>query len=141
MDQIKVLLLNGICPSSWTFFDLFLQSMQNLVAAVSEAVAPTRTLPPSIASVFSTLTVCNSLTPHITSYSFHPYVNKPRVGLFDPNLSALAVFKLAAICGGVCVYAVLDSMYHVSTLIGRLILRQAASVWPPTHTDLGCPLL
>ncbi|KAI0303620.1 hypothetical protein B0F90DRAFT_1815930 [Multifurca ochricompacta] len=38
---------------------------------------------------------------------------------------------ICAICGGVWVYAVIDSMYHIATLIGRIILRQPASHWPP----------
>ena len=63
-----------------------------------------------------------------------PSVNNPGGGsIFDPDLSFLPRAALAAfsgICGGVWVYAWTDSMYHISSLVGRIILRHPASLWP-----------
>ncbi|KAI0297625.1 hypothetical protein B0F90DRAFT_1634028 [Multifurca ochricompacta] len=64
-----------------------------------------------------------------------PSVNQPRGGtLFDPSLTfwpRIAAAGFAATCGGAWSYASVDSMYHLATLIGRIILRQPASQWPP----------
>jgi len=46
-------------------------------------------------------------------------------------LPCAALAALSGICGGVWIYAWIDSMYHVSTLVGRIVLRQPASLWPP----------
>ena len=54
--------------------------------------------------------------------------------LFDPTLPLFprtCLRALATIFGGVWVYVVVDSMYHVGMLIGRLLLRQPAGHWPP----------
>jgi len=54
--------------------------------------------------------------------------------LFDPTLSIIPRFALATfltLCAGVVVYTTVDAMYHFATLVGRLILRQAAWQWPP----------
>ena len=54
--------------------------------------------------------------------------------LFDPTLSmvprcAWAVFY--TFCGGIVVYLSVDIYYHVSTLVGRILLRQSIWQWPP----------
>ncbi|KAH9030384.1 hypothetical protein EDB84DRAFT_1669690 [Lactarius hengduanensis] len=54
--------------------------------------------------------------------------------IFDPNLSLLpriasAVF--AGICGGIWTYLLVETMYHMAALIGRLVCRQPGSHWPP----------
>lgn len=63
-----------------------------------------------------------------------PAVNDPKGGgIFDPNLTFVPRTALAAfcgICGGVWAYAMVDSTYHIYTLIGRIVFRQPASAWP-----------
>jgi hypothetical protein len=54
--------------------------------------------------------------------------------LFDPNLSffprnAWAAF--AGIFGGLWAYSLVETIYRATTLIGRVLFRQAASQWPP----------
>ncbi|KAH9958220.1 hypothetical protein BC827DRAFT_1136615 [Russula dissimulans] len=54
--------------------------------------------------------------------------------LFDPTLSIIPRFALATfftLCAGVVVYTTVDVMYHLATLVGRLVLRQPAWQWPP----------
>ena len=95
------------------------------------------TQPPSIASVlFKTLlnlTVFDG-SQYIIQYLF-PSTNHPKGGsIFDPNLTLVprtALAALCGICGGVWAYALVDFVYHVSTLVGRTVLGQPASVWPP----------
>lgn len=49
--------------------------------------------------------------------------------LFNPHLDRIppAFFLLY---GGVVVYTTVDAMYHISTLVGRLLLRQSVTDWP-----------
>ena len=92
--------------------------------------------PPSIASVWAKMLL--KLTTLDTSQyvvqRLFPSVNNPGGGsLFDPTRSLLprmALAALSAICGGVWMYSFVDSLYHIATLIGRIILRQPASQWP-----------
>jgi len=54
--------------------------------------------------------------------------------LFDPTLSFVprcAWATLYTLCGGVVVFATVDVAYHISMLVGRVLLRQAAWQWPP----------
>ncbi|KAH9168369.1 hypothetical protein EDB89DRAFT_2245211 [Lactarius sanguifluus] len=54
--------------------------------------------------------------------------------IFDPDLRLLpriASAAFASICGGVWTYLLLDTMYHMAALIGRIVCRQPASHWPP----------
>jgi hypothetical protein len=95
------------------------------------------TQPPSIAFIFAKtllkLTIFDGSQSII--HHFFPSTNHPNGGsIFDPNLTlmprtALAVF--CGICGGMWAYALIDFVYHVSTLVGRTIFRQPASMWPP----------
>ncbi len=95
------------------------------------------TPPPSIALVIAKLLV--KLTALDTAqYLIQlvlPTVGKPGGGsIFDPTLNffpRMAVAAFAAICGGVWAWALLDTLYHIASLIGRVIFRQPASVWPP----------
>ncbi|KAI9460353.1 hypothetical protein F5148DRAFT_1016608 [Russula earlei] len=92
--------------------------------------------PLSIASVWATLLL--KLTALDTSLyiiqSLCPSTNDPGGGtLFDPSLPPfprIARAALSAVCGGVWSYTLVDSMYHIATLIGRVLLRQPASQWP-----------
>jgi len=63
-----------------------------------------------------------------------PSINNPGGGsIFDPNLSFLprtALATFSAICGCMWAYAWVDSIYHILSLAGRIVLRQPASLWP-----------
>lgn len=91
---------------------------------------------PSIALLFSKtllkLTVFDA-SGYIIQWAC-PAVNSPKGGsIFDPSLTFVPRITLAAfccICGGVWTYAMVDSLYHIFTLIGRIVLRQPASAWP-----------
>ena len=53
--------------------------------------------------------------------------------IFDPRLdplprAALAVF-LTLFCG-ICIYTIIEVIYHIPTLVGRVLLRQHAADWP-----------
>ncbi|KAI0290548.1 hypothetical protein B0F90DRAFT_1824932 [Multifurca ochricompacta] len=64
-----------------------------------------------------------------------PSVNKPGGGsIFEPSYSPwsrVGVAAFAGVCGGFWVWAILDSYYEISALVGRTLLRQPASQWPP----------
>ncbi|KAH9168363.1 hypothetical protein EDB89DRAFT_1855643 [Lactarius sanguifluus] len=96
------------------------------------------TAPPSIPSLFA------SFLFRVTMFDASQYLiqlvcpavtSNPSGGsIFDPNLSLLpriASVAFAGICGGVWTYLLLDTMYHMAALIGRVVCRQPASHWPP----------
>jgi hypothetical protein len=95
-----------------------------------------RTSPPSVSLLLARtlfeLTVCDA--SHYIIQSVCPSVNNPKGGsIFDASLTpvprvALAVFCSA--CGGAWAYTLLNSLYHISMLIGRTVFRQPASAWP-----------
>jgi len=94
------------------------------------------TPPPSIALVFAKtllkLTVFDAFRYIIQRAC--PVVDNPRGGsIFDPSLTFVPRTASAAfcgICGGVWTYALVDSIYHILTLIGRTVFCQPASAWP-----------
>ena len=52
---------------------------------------------------------------------------------FDPRLDPLPRAALAAfitLCCGFAAYTTIEVMYHISTLVGRVLLRQPAADWP-----------
>ncbi|KAH9997355.1 hypothetical protein BJV77DRAFT_1059170 [Russula vinacea] len=59
---------------------------------------------------------------HYLVQHFRPSVNR------GPALRLGAFFTL---CGGMVVYTTVDALYHLATLIGRILLRQPAWRWPP----------
>ena len=63
-----------------------------------------------------------------------PPANNPKGGsTFDPNLALVPRTALAAFCGimgGLWMYAMIDTQYHIEAVIGRTIFRQPASAWP-----------
>ncbi|KAH9049774.1 hypothetical protein EDB83DRAFT_1386621 [Lactarius deliciosus] len=96
------------------------------------------TAPPSIPSLFA------SFLFRVTMFDASRYLiqlacpavsNKPGGGsIFDPNLSPLpriASAAFASVCGGVWTYLLLDTLYHMAALIGRIVCRQPGSHWPP----------
>ncbi|KAI9435053.1 hypothetical protein H4582DRAFT_1972488 [Lactarius indigo] len=78
--------------------------------------------PPSIPSLFASL-----FPPAI--------ISGPSGGsIFNPNLSLLPRISAAAfasVCGGVWTYSLLETLYHIAALIGRVVCRQPGSHWPP----------
>ena len=119
-------------------FDLFF-NLRGLGWSWSPKSFPRRsTAPKSIPSVVATLlfniTVFDS-THYLMQRAF-PNINNPTSGgsFFDPNISffprnAMAAF--AGVCGGVWTYSLVETLYHIATLVGRLLFRQPASDWPP----------
>lgn len=98
---------------------------------------PRESTPPlSISSVLAkTLLKITALdTSQYIMQSLSPSINHPRGGsTFDsaiPFLPPIAAAALSGICGGVWAYALVDSLYHIATLVGRVLLRQPASQWP-----------
>jgi hypothetical protein len=93
-------------------------------------------LPPSITIVLFKLLMKLTVfdATHYAIQHLRPPTNDPNGGsIFDPNLpfvprAALAAF--CSICCSVCAYAVIDFTYHCATLVGRIVFRQPASVWP-----------
>ncbi|KAH9058078.1 hypothetical protein EDB87DRAFT_962841 [Lactarius vividus] len=96
------------------------------------------TAPPSIPSLFA------SFLLRVTMFDVSRYLiqlvcpaisSGPSGGsIFDPNLSPLpriASAAFASICGGFWTYLLVDTLYHISALIGRIVCRQPASHWPP----------
>jgi hypothetical protein len=64
-----------------------------------------------------------------------PSVNDPTGNtIFDPALGMLprwALTGLYSLCGGMAVYTNVSMLYHVTTLIGRIVLQQPVWQWPP----------
>jgi len=118
-------------------FDL-LYNLQGIGWSWSPNPFPRESTPPSsIASIWAK-TLLKIMLADVSQYimqSICPSIGKPGGGsLFDPTLplsSRTSLGALAAIFGGVWVYAVTDSLYHVRLLIGRHLLLQPASHWPP----------
>ncbi|KAI9462850.1 hypothetical protein BJY52DRAFT_1255597 [Lactarius psammicola] len=53
--------------------------------------------------------------------------------IFNPHIDPLPRAALAAVltlCGGIIVYTSMDALYHMATLVGRVLLRQPAAAWP-----------
>jgi hypothetical protein len=93
------------------------------------------TPPPSIASVFvkTLLTFTVLDIAHYILHLMNPTIDKTGGSLFDatiPFLPGAVSIAIATFVGGVWVYAQIDSMYQVATLVGRIVLRQPASHWP-----------
>ncbi|KAI0302795.1 hypothetical protein B0F90DRAFT_1809736 [Multifurca ochricompacta] len=91
---------------------------------------------PSLASILMKMSfklVVYDIAVYLVQH-MRPSVNNPNGGtLFDPDLTLIPRFALAVfftLCGGLVVYTTVDAMYHLATLIGRVVLRQPASQWP-----------
>jgi len=63
-----------------------------------------------------------------------PGIDNPEGGsIFDPNLALVPRAASAALCGicsGLCSYATMDSVHHIAMLVGRIVYRQPAFMWP-----------
>jgi len=94
------------------------------------------TPPPSIAVVLFKMLLKTTVfdASHYAIQYLRPSANNPKGdSIFDPNLPFVPRAALAAfcgVCGGVCAYAMIESTYHFATLVGRIVFRQPASVWP-----------
>ena len=93
------------------------------------------TPPPSIASVLAKIlfkfTVLD-ISQYILDW-MAPSLDKTGGGIFAtlPLLPRTILSLLATFVNGLWAYAQMALMYHFSTLIGRILLRQPASHWPP----------
>jgi len=109
----------------------------------------TNTLPTSIASIIAKLFfkfVLFDISLYLVQH-MRPSVNDPAGDtIFDPALGMLlrwALASLYSLCGSMVVYTNANMLYHVATLIGRVVLRQSAWQWPPlfnrpwTSTSIG----
>ncbi len=102
----------------------------------SKSFLRTRPPPPSIATVILKLVLKLTVydIAHYIVQRTRPLVDTPAGDtLFDPRLDPVPRAALAAfftLCGGIVVYTTVDAMYHVATLIGRVLLRQPAADWP-----------
>ncbi|KAH9059498.1 hypothetical protein EDB87DRAFT_1684577 [Lactarius vividus] len=102
----------------------------------SKSFLRTRPPPPSLAAVvlkmLFKLTVFD-IAHYIVQFN-RPSVDTPAGDtLFDPQLDPLPRFALGTfftLCGAIVVYTTVDAMYHVATLVGRVLLRQPAADWP-----------
>jgi len=117
-------------------FDL-LQNQRGLGWSWSPNPFPRKSTPPTSIALLMAKTLLKMTVLDASQYIIQclcPSANNPGGGsIFDPNLSFLprtALAALSGICGGVWVYSLGDSMYHISSLVGRIILRQPASLWP-----------
>ncbi len=102
----------------------------------SKSFLRTRPPPPSLAAVILKLLF------KLTLYDIAIYVmqrTRPSLDtsagdtLFDPHIDPLPRAALAAfltLCGAVVVYTSMDAIYHMATLVGRVLLRQPAEDWP-----------
>ncbi|KAH9960526.1 hypothetical protein BC827DRAFT_1133179 [Russula dissimulans] len=121
-------------------FDL-LQSMRGLGWSWSPRAFPHESTPPTSIALLAAKTLLKFTVLDTLQYILQrvcPSIDNPGGGGsifdFDPNLSFLprtALATFSAICGGTWTYAWVDSVYHLLSLVGRIILRQPASQWPP----------
>lgn len=91
------------------------------------------TIPTILAKLLLKLVVFD--VAHYLVQHFRPSVDVPAGDtIFDPTLSALPRFAWGVfftMCGGMVIYTTVDALYHIATLIGRILLRQPAWRWPP----------
>jgi hypothetical protein len=97
----------------------------------------TSTRPTSIASFIAKLFfkfVLFNISLYLMQH-MRPSVNDPSGDtIFNTALGMLPRWALAgfySLCGGMVVYTNVDMPYHVPTLIGHVVLRQSAWLWPP----------
>jgi len=102
----------------------------------SESFLRTLPPPPSLATVIFKLLL--KLTVYDMAIYIvrrvRPLIDTPEGDtFFDPHLDPLPRAALAAfltLCGGIVVYTNIDVVYHIATLVGRVLLRQPATDWP-----------
>jgi hypothetical protein len=85
-----------------------------------------------LVKAFFTLTLFDA-SSYIVLF-FCPGTNNPKGGsTFDPSLAPVpraALAALCSICGGLYSYTTTESVYHIGTLVGRIVFRQPAFMWP-----------
>jgi hypothetical protein len=97
-------------------------------------VPPSESIPFVFASFLFNITVFDATQYLIQRVSPTVSSNPSGGSIFDPNLSFFprnALAALAGICGGVWTYSLVEMLYRVGVLVGRVVLRQPASHWPP----------
>ncbi|KAI9446205.1 hypothetical protein H4582DRAFT_1843513 [Lactarius indigo] len=119
-------------------FDLFF-NLRGIGWSWSPQPSPQwKTAPPSIPSLFASFLLRISVADtslYLIQRVCPAVVSGPSGGsIFDPNLSLIprmASAAVAGICGGVFTYSLIDGIYHLAAIIGRVVCRQPASHWPP----------
>src|ERR1700761_5982334 len=95
---------------------------------------PSESIPSVFATFLLNITVCDA-TQYLIQRVCPTINNYTSAGsFFDPNLSFFPRNTLAAfagICGGVWAYSLVETMYGIGALVGRVVFRQPASIWPP----------
>jgi hypothetical protein len=90
-------------------------------------------IPVIIAKLLFKLVVFDA-SQYVLQY-FRPTIDVPAGDtLFDPALSMVprcAWATFYTLLGGVVVFVTVDVVYHMATLVGRILLRQSAWQWPP----------
>jgi len=131
-------LRKGVCPFLASFLThlSFFFNLRGIGWSWSPKSSPRRsTNPESIPSVFATL-LLNITIYDATQYLIQRAVSSgPRGGsLFDLNLSFFhrnASAAFVGICGGLWTYSLIEALYRMGALVGRVFFRQPASNWPP----------
>lgn len=105
------------------------------------STTPESTIPSVVATLLLNITVYD--TAHYLMQRTFPTIDNPTSGgtFFNPNLSffpRIAMAAFAGICGGVWAYSLVETLYRIATLVGRVLFRQPASDWPPVS---DCPWL
>jgi len=118
-------------------FDLFCNQRGIRWSWAHKPFPATSAQPRSIADIGATLLLKFTAldTAQYIMQRLSPVINQPGGGsIFDPSLPLLPRVggaALSAICGGVWSYSVVASLYYTAALIGRALLCQPASEWPP----------
>ncbi len=95
---------------------------------------PSESIPSAFASLLFKITVFDTAQYLIQRVCTTVSSNPSGGSLFDPNLSLFprnASAAFAGICGGVWAYSLVEMVYRIGALIGRVVFRQSASHWPP----------
>ncbi|KAH9058076.1 hypothetical protein EDB87DRAFT_1564434 [Lactarius vividus] len=119
-------------------FDLFVNQRGIGWSWSSQPFPQWTTAPPSIPSLFASFLlriIMFDVSRYLIQLACPAVSSYPNGGsIFDPNLSPLpriASAAFASICGGFWTYLLLDTLYHMAALGGRIVCRQPASQWPP----------
>jgi hypothetical protein len=81
---------------------------------------------PSIPAELSFKLMLLNVSLYLVQHTW-PSVNDPALGVLPAGPSR----PPTPMCGGAVVYTNVDLLYHVATLIGRVVLRHPAWQWPP----------
>ena len=96
-------------------------------------VLPSESIPSVFARLLLNLTMYDA-AQYLMQRACPAIHNTSAGSFFDPNLtffSRHASAAFAGICGGLWAYLLVETLYGIGTLVGRVVFRQPASSWPP----------